>query len=158
VLAEIDVEILLPGSAAPASLPLREPSLLEALAAAGRGHALVLTRADASLVALADRRTSHLRHWHKYVAGRLPPDKRFYFREQSGYATGVSAGNLIELHRELDRCAENAVRHHASGHDFSRWVRDVFADEALASEIADIERKSPTVQTLPRVLSRQGPH
>ena len=139
VLADIDVEILLPGSTAPASLPLPEPSLLEALAHAGHGHALVLTKTDASLVALADRQTSHLRHWHKYIAGRLPPDKQFYFREQSGSPTGIAAGNLIELHRELDRCAQNTVRHHAIGHDFSRWVRDVFADEALASEMADIE-------------------
>jgi len=139
VLAEVEVEIILPGASTSAALPVDDPSLFDQLARAGRGHAIVITRGKASLVTLAHRQTRHLRHWHKYVAGRLPQPKRFYLHAGPGAPFDASAANLVELHRELARCEEAVLRHHAAGHDFSRWIGEVFADSALAHTFAAIE-------------------
>jgi phosphoglycolate phosphatase-like HAD superfamily hydrolase len=139
VLGEIDVEILLPGSTTAATLPGLDPEVLGELARAGRGHAVLLTDHRATLVTLAPRRTPHVRHWHKYVVGRLPREKQFYFYREPGAATGVTAANLLELDRELYRAGPDVLRHHAVGHDFSRWVREVFSDSGLAEQLATIE-------------------
>ena len=82
---------------------------------------------------------SDLRHWHKYVAGHLPREQRFYFDHGAGLPIGVAAGNLLEFDREINRCGGDVVRHDAAGHDFSRWLRDVLADESLAREFEAIE-------------------
>lgn len=83
---------------------------------------------------LAPRWIEHVRHWHKYAGSRLPPPRRFYFRD-ARTAVGAAAANLAEFHRELRRCGEGVLRHHASGSDFSRWIQDVIQDSTLA-EIA----------------------
>ena len=139
VLAEVDVEIILPGASASAVFPVAEPPMFDQLARAGRGHAIVITSGTVSLVTLAARQTPHVRHQHKYVAGRLPTAKRFYFQAGPGAPSDASAANLIELHRELARCHEAVLRHHVAGHDFSRWIREVFQDSALGHTFATIE-------------------
>jgi hypothetical protein len=48
---------------------------------------------------------------------------------------------MEEFHRELRRAHIEAVRHHARGGDFSRWVAKVLRDETLASAFHLSERR-----------------
>ena len=85
------------------------------------------------------RATAHLRHQHKYDLAGLEPAHRFHFRTVPGTPTGTIAANLADLEAELANCDESVVRHHCPGHDFSRWVADVFHDRPLAADLAAAE-------------------
>lgn len=85
------------------------------------------------------RETAHARHWHKYLSDRLPEHQRFWFRDERDHLSGEPAGNLAELHRELRRCGAGVLRHHARGHDISRWLRHVFRADELAAAVAEVE-------------------
>jgi hydroxymethylpyrimidine pyrophosphatase-like HAD family hydrolase len=85
------------------------------------------------------RLTPHVRHLHKYIAAQLPFERRFFFR-RGAQDTGQSAGNLGELDRMLGYQHEEVVKHHAMHGDFSRWIRDVLQDGALAETVSVIER------------------
>ena len=76
--------------------------------------------------AVGSRITAHLRHEHKYDETGVEPARRFRFRTEPDIPTGAVAANLSELEAELARCDEGVLRHHCPGHDFSRWVADVF--------------------------------
>lgn len=88
---------------------------------------------------LPSRTVEHVRHWHKYAGGELPPERRFYFRDD-GDSTGAVAANLEQFHHEVRRCTLDVLRHHAAGGDFSRWIRDVVKDGGLAAASASVER------------------
>lgn len=85
-----------------------------------------------------ERSTSHVRHWHKYLEGQLPSDRRFYFRNQNGL-TDRSAGNLMEFHDEIRSASDATLRHHAAYRDFTRWLADLWPDAELLAEVRDIE-------------------
>src|SRR5690606_1049054 len=85
------------------------------------------------------RRTQHVRHWHKYVAGSVPAPLRFHFRT-GDHATGRSAGNLVELHREIRRAPDTVLNHHMNHSDFSRWFQDVIQDATTAKDVRALER------------------
>ena len=100
----------------------------------------------------AARLTAHVRHWHKYIEGQLPTERRFYFRDRHGL-TGRSAGNLLEFHDEVRHASAETLRHHGSHGDFSRWLASVCpapsivkaalvteADLARATTDTDVER------------------
>jgi len=93
------------------------------------------------VVKVADRQLGHLRHEHKYSAFGVPDERGFWFRDGPGPANGTVAHNLQELRRTLPACSDDALWHHAGGHDFSRWVDHVFADHELAAEMATVESK-----------------
>ena len=93
------------------------------------------------------RVTTHLRHEHKYDQVGVAPAHRFQFRTEPGIPTGATAANLAELEAELAACDESVLRHHCLGHDFSRWVADVFRDGPLAADLAAAEAS----------LTRYGP-
>ncbi|MBX6330328.1 MAG: hypothetical protein IRY91_00625, partial [Gemmatimonadaceae bacterium] len=86
----------------------------------------------------AARATAHVRHWHKYTAGQLPVHRRFYFRDPGGL-TGRTAGNIPELRDELRRASWATLRHHAAGHELSRWLGDLTADPTTRAAIEAIE-------------------
>jgi hydroxymethylpyrimidine pyrophosphatase-like HAD family hydrolase len=94
-----------------------------------------------TVVKLAHRQLGHLRHEHKYASWGVPAERGFWFRDGPGPANGAVAHNLEELKRILPTCSDDALRHHANGHDFSRWVDHVFADHDLAAEMATVESK-----------------
>jgi hydroxymethylpyrimidine pyrophosphatase-like HAD family hydrolase len=111
---------------------------------AEKSKVLVSNKGDTSadlVVRLADRQLGHLRHEHKYAALGVPAERGFWFRDRPGPANGKVAHNLDELRRMLPTSSDDALRHHASGHDFSRWVDHVFADHDLAAEMAAVESK-----------------
>jgi hydroxymethylpyrimidine pyrophosphatase-like HAD family hydrolase len=92
-------------------------------------------------VKVASRRLGHLRHRHKYAVWGVPSERGFWFREGPGPANGTVAHNLEELRRALPACSDDALRHHARGHEFSRWVDQVLADHELAADMALLESR-----------------
>jgi hydroxymethylpyrimidine pyrophosphatase-like HAD family hydrolase len=86
------------------------------------------------------RQTTHVRHWHKYVGGRLPAERCFAFRTESGALRAVSA-NVAELHHVVRSCDAGVLRHHAGRHDLSRWLREAIQDEDLARDVHRIEQE-----------------
>jgi hydroxymethylpyrimidine pyrophosphatase-like HAD family hydrolase len=107
-----------------------------------RGRAVLAWRArphEVTAFTPGPRRTPHLRHEHKYDHTGLEPGRRFYFRNQDDAPTGAMAGNLRELEVELVRCDRGVLRHHCPGHEFSRWVAEVFLDQSLARSLAVAE-------------------
>ena len=109
---------------------------------AQRGQALLVHVASKTVEALtlAPRALKHVRHKHKYSSGSVPPERRFYFRTQDGL-NGVSAGNMEEFYRELDRGEDAIFIHHAAGHDFSQWIGKVLQDEDLGEDLREMETR-----------------
>jgi hypothetical protein len=89
------------------------------------------------------RVSRHVRHRHKYGEAALPERYRFAFRTLHGL-TGRSAANLLELDAEIARAAPDVIAHHASRHDFSRWIRDVISDRELAERAFALESQLAT--------------
>jgi HAD superfamily hydrolase (TIGR01484 family) len=79
------------------------------------------------------------RHRRKYAAGELGEDKSFYFRgpEQK---LNLRASNLQLFLQMADGVDEATWLHHLTRHDYSGWVRSAIKNEALADELAAIER------------------
>jgi hydroxymethylpyrimidine pyrophosphatase-like HAD family hydrolase len=119
-----------------------EPAILKReLVGPPRWRLVVVSRrppALATAIELDDRRSGHVRHWHKYVDQQLAPNRRFYFRSGSG-PTGESAANIPEFSDEIARCDLAVLFHHAAGHDFSRWIGEVLLDPTLAARVQAVE-------------------
>jgi hydroxymethylpyrimidine pyrophosphatase-like HAD family hydrolase len=96
---------------------------------------------------IGTRTTARLRHEHKYDQAGVELAHQFHFRTEPGTPTGAVAANLGELEAELVRSDEGVLRHHCPGHDFSRWVAEVFHDRPLAAKLSAAEgalaRRSP---------------
>lgn len=88
--------------------------------------------------AATQRVTAHVRHWHKYIEGQLPADRRFYFRDRHGL-TGRSAGNLLEFRDEISRASGDTLRHHAAHSDFSRWLSSVCPTPSIVNTTQVVE-------------------
>ena len=88
---------------------------------------------------IGTRVTPHLRHEHKYDQAGVEPARQFRFCTEPGTPTGAVAANLTQLEAELAQCDEGVLRHHCPGHDFSRWVADVFHERPLAASLASAE-------------------
>jgi hydroxymethylpyrimidine pyrophosphatase-like HAD family hydrolase len=149
-LLAVDVIVALPGGTDDGQIA----GLLAAAGALPRGAAAALVReagprqavlversrpAGAVVFAVGRRETSHMRHWHKYSAGRLRPDRRFYFRRDWDTATGRTAGSIAELEQELRACDDEVITHHCRFADLSRWISEVLGDPPLAAAVGQIE-------------------
>lgn len=116
-------------------------ALVAEVRALGRGEAVVLfggATPGFTKIVLPRRAVGHVRHWHKYLHGYLPPRQHFFFRDGRG-PTGRAAANLDDFFRELRRAPADVLRHHLGGGDFSRWLREVTRDIPLANAVAELE-------------------
>lgn len=90
---------------------------------------------------MAPRLTPHVRHREKY--GDVPvPDNRAFVFASNGQPSGLRAATLRDFVGGLARAGHEAVAGHLRRGDFSRWIRDVFGDRALAAQIARQEERS----------------
>ena len=103
---------------------------------------LVRRTAPQDLVAFTPRtrRTSHVRHWHRYTNSILDRHRQFFFHRAEHQPTGVVAANLTQFHQELAHCDPTIIGHHLGNGDFSRWISGVLRDQVLAEQFATIER------------------
>lgn len=118
-------------------------SLAPSLERLDTGHALLVGLGDSrkvSLVELARRRTMHVRHWHKYVQGKLPHWLRFNFKGRDGRGA-FSAANVQEFCELLGETSADTVAFHGERLDFSRWLREALQEEALAADVLSIEQR-----------------
>ncbi len=86
----------------------------------------------------APRQTVHIRHLNKYVDSVVPPGREFQFRSSHGGVL-ASANSLQSFRQVVGTVPGDVLSHHAGRGDFSRWVRDVFADTELARQIGKAE-------------------
>jgi len=79
------------------------------------------------------------RHRRKYAEGKLGADRSFFFRGPSG-KLNLRAHNLnmfIQIAEGLD---DETWLYHLRKGDYSQWLREAIKDEALASEVREIEK------------------
>jgi hypothetical protein len=147
-LASIDVAITTGGPEATAAIEVGaavggvSQSAVAAALAVDPSVAVVTRRSrpgEVVSVRFRDRTTPHLRHAHKYDRLGVGGAARFFFWDPPGAARRAVAANLDELGVELAGCAASTVAHHASRHDFSRWIADVLLDQRLAAAVAQVE-------------------
>jgi hydroxymethylpyrimidine pyrophosphatase-like HAD family hydrolase len=133
-------------SFAPASLPAQEIDSSDvAITLADTDIAAdIATRRRASIrfgsgppreFTIAERRTEHVRHRHKYADVRLPPERHFYFHTTNGesIAAAASMHDFCSGIRHLD---QQALEYHLERGDFSHWLEGTIADKALATRVA----------------------
>lgn len=105
----------------------------------GRGLLFVRAGGPARPFTLGPRVSVHAGRLHGAEHAHLPTHRRFLFRGRWGI-NGRSAGDLAELHGELERAGTDVIQHHVTNGDFSRWVRAAIGDERLSDMLATIER------------------
>jgi energy-coupling factor transporter ATP-binding protein EcfA2 len=85
----------------------------------------------------ADRK----RHKRNYAHGELPDERSFYFRGPEG-KLNLRAQNLSMFVQLAEGVDDETWMHHLRRGEYSRWLRDSIKDEALADEVAAVERKT----------------
>jgi hydroxymethylpyrimidine pyrophosphatase-like HAD family hydrolase len=135
-------------SFAPASLPADEIDRADIVLelnqdeASGGVKATKLLRATlrtgsepARSFTVADRRTAHVRHRHKYADVSLPAERQFYFRPVDGQHL-APATTMHDFGAALKRLDPHALRYHLERGDFSRWLASTIADKDFAADVA----------------------
>jgi hydroxymethylpyrimidine pyrophosphatase-like HAD family hydrolase len=122
----------------------------------GQAVALPITEeagGDLRMFTIGPRITPHVRHREKYVDVPVTDARAFVFgangmpsrraRTLRQFVTAMGVGPLPALEGYLRRG------------DFSRWIRDVFGDHALADELRALEdrhRREPHAETIAEVI------
>jgi len=84
---------------------------------------------------VADRRTAHVRHRHKYADVSLPRERRFYFRTTDGQPIAPAA-TMHDFCTAVEHLDPKALQYHLERGDFSRWLNNTIADKELAAQMA----------------------
>jgi hydroxymethylpyrimidine pyrophosphatase-like HAD family hydrolase len=106
--------------------------------ALGPGEALLALDGRTTIFRVPDRVAAHVRHRHKYLHAQVPPQRRFFFA--TGASSEAAAGNLAEFCQMVRRLEGPVLEGHLSAGDFSRWVREVLADDMLGARLRSVER------------------
>lgn len=114
----------------------------EALARLRPGQAIALpitaeSEGGLRLFTVARRLTPHVRHRQKYVDVPVSDQRAFVFTT----TPMMRARTLRQFVAELERHPSRALEPFVIRGDFSRWIRDVFGDHALAAELRAIESR-----------------
>lgn len=89
---------------------------------------------------IAERRTQHVRHRHKYADVSLPKERCFYFRPSDGqYIT--PAASMHGFRTAVAQLDAQTLQYHLERGDFSRWLAHTIADMDLAAQVAAWEDK-----------------
>jgi hypothetical protein len=107
----------------------------------GQAAALPITaesQGQLRLFTVARRLTPHVRHRQKYVDVPVSEARAFVFMTTT---PPVRARTLRQFVAELERSATRTLEPFVDRGDFSRWIKDVFGDHALAAELRAIESR-----------------
>jgi len=129
-----------------------------ALAHLGEAQAVALpSTAEAAgglkLFTMGRRLTPHVRHREKYIDVPVSDRRAFVFVEPD---RPVRARTLREFVAELEHAAPSALVPYIIRGDFSRWIREVFGDHPLASELQALEVRHRTLkspETIPEMVN-----
>jgi len=99
------------------------------------------------------------RHKRKYAAGELGEDKSFYFRGPEG-KLNIRAHNLNLFAQIAEGVDEETWSYHLKQNHYSEWLREAVKDDAIADEIAVVERnaKLPPAESRARILETIRKH
>ena len=89
---------------------------------------------------IGERLTPHVRHRQKYVDVPVSDERAFVFASSRNTAP-TRARTLREFVSAAEALDTTQTGEYLRRGDFSRWIRDVFGDRALARELRDIERR-----------------
>jgi hypothetical protein len=102
----------------------------------GQAASLPITdesRGEVRVFNMARRLTPHVRHREKYVDVPVPENRAFAF-SADGQRPG-SRANTRQFVSGLEHAGRLALGGQLRRGDFSRWIRDVFGNRALAGEL-----------------------
>lgn len=134
-----------------------ESAEYEALRHLRAGQAATLPRTEESgghirLFNVARRLTAHVRHRQKYIDVPVSDARAFVF---DGAPGGMRrARTLREFVAYVERMPWKQLDGHVQRGDFSRWIRDVFGDHALAADLRFVEARhhaAPGPDTMARI-------
>jgi hydroxymethylpyrimidine pyrophosphatase-like HAD family hydrolase len=169
-------------SFAPAALPAHEVDSTDVVLELGNGDGATdiasQRRATIHFVSgpprgftIADRRTTHVRHRHKYADIHLPQERQFYFHTSNGESIAAAA-TMHDFSNAIKHLDQQALEYHLERGDFSHWLDGTIADKDLAVQVAawedeleahraaDLERiRDQLVRAVERrYLSSEEPH
>jgi hypothetical protein len=90
---------------------------------------------------IGERLTPHVRHRQKYVDVPISDDHAFVF-DSGDHKLALRAHTLRDFAAVVGGLNETQAGGYLRRGDFSRWIRDVFGDHALARELEGYERRS----------------
>ena len=99
---------------------------------------------------VARRLTPHVRHREKYVD--VPVSDAHAFVITSHGMPARRLRTLRELVTYLEHATPSAIAPFLKRGDFSRWIKEVFGDHALAAELQLIETQPLGVETIPEMV------
>ena len=123
----------------------------------GQAIALPLTEetnGELRLFTIAPRLTPHVRHREKYVDVPVSAHRAFVMNENGQPEHRIRT--LRQFVSALETRSARSLEGYIIRGDFSRWVGDVFGDQALAAEIRTLERRhraASSVETLPKMAN-----
>lgn len=101
------------------------------------------------------RLTPHVRHREKYVDVPVSENRAFFFAP-SGPGGGSRARTLRQFVAVLESATTAALDGYLRRGDFSRWIRGVFGDHALASRLQVLEQDylaSRRAEAVPEIVA-----
>ncbi|HLG54302.1 MAG TPA: HAD hydrolase family protein [Vicinamibacterales bacterium] len=110
----------------------------------GQAAALpITTEAEGELrvFTMAPRLTPHVRQREKNADVPVPESRAFVFAA-NGQLSGRRANTLRDFVTGLEHATADMLAGHLRRGDFSRWIRDVFGDRALAAVLQALEERS----------------
>ncbi|WP_375481436.1 hypothetical protein [uncultured Mycobacterium sp.] len=84
---------------------------------------------------IAERRTKHVRHQHKYADVCLPKERRFYFHTVNGQPVPPAA-TMHDFRAAVKHLDQRALQYHLERGDFSHWLDDIISDKNFATRMA----------------------
>jgi hypothetical protein len=123
----------------------------------GQAVALPITEEAAGelkLFTIAPRLTPHVRHREKYVDVPVSAHRAFVFTANGQRPRRVRT--LRQFVSQLEGTPATQLEGYIVRGDFSRWIAEVFGDQALADELRELEhrhRARSGDQTLPEMVS-----
>jgi hydroxymethylpyrimidine pyrophosphatase-like HAD family hydrolase len=125
--------------------------------ALGQAVALPITEeagGELKIFTIGQRLTPHVRHRQKYVDVPVTESRAFQFGANG--AAPHRARTLRQFVDALEHASPGALDGYLRRGDFSRWVAEVFGDNALAEELREQEQRCQTgldTDTLPEMVS-----
>lgn len=118
-----------------------------ALAHVPLGHAIALpiteeAGGELKMFTIGQRLTPHVRHRQKYVDVPVTESRAFQFGANGG--PPLRARTLRQFVEALEHGSPAALASYMRRGDFSRWIADVFGDNALADELRVQEQRFRT--------------
>jgi hypothetical protein len=117
------------------------PSVYEVPEQAGQVLAWRTSEEQAELIAMPAGQSTRERHRRKYAQGELAAERCFYFRGPEA-RLNLRAHNLLTFTSLAEGVDDDTWLYHLLRGDYSRWMREIIRDAALADEVSQVESSS----------------